>query len=283
MGVCKVRPLSSTVVIVLALIVSVFPAAKLRAQPPVQVAITEPSNGTVVYPGNIMTVKVQASVVVGGILLGGDLLRFFPNFKNVKATAPYDFQMAIPQNLPTGAYTLTAFGRTAAGAMIQSSPVKILIETTEHPSSLKVEPSSILLSFRGEEIPVDIYGQRSDGTYINYNLSTRLLCQSTAPSVVQVKPPCIAIAVSPGSGSLTVQRGAASSSVRVQVNALAVRGDFDTDGDVDNDDVSQLTLWRNQPSAPTGDDRDLNSDGKIDALDVRVLTTMCTRPRCAIQ
>jgi hypothetical protein len=40
---------------------------------------------------------------------------------------------------------------------------------------------------------------------------------------------------------------------------------------------------RNTPASSVNDLRDLNGDGKIDALDSRILTTLCTRPRCAVQ
>ncbi len=60
-------------------------------------------------------------------------------------------------------------------------------------------------------------------------------------------------------------------------------GDVDLDGDVDMDDLSLILAARNTLASGPNDPRDLNRDGEIDALDARILTTLCTRPRCATQ
>jgi uncharacterized protein len=56
--------------------------------------------------------------------------------------------------------------------------------------------------------------------------------------------------------------------------------DLDSDGDVDKNDVQMVTNARGV--APTAfDQRDVNGDGAINALDARALTLQCTRPGCA--
>lgn len=56
--------------------------------------------------------------------------------------------------------------------------------------------------------------------------------------------------------------------------------DLDGDGDVDKNDVLIVTNARG--SIPTAfDQRDVNGDGAINALDARALTLQCTRPGCA--
>ena len=66
------------------------------------------------------------------------------------------------------------------------------------------------------------------------------------------------------------------------ITVLAVRpGDIDVDGDVDSDDLNLILAARNTLANGPNDLRDLNGDGKIDALDSRKLVTLCTRPRCA--
>lgn len=57
--------------------------------------------------------------------------------------------------------------------------------------------------------------------------------------------------------------------------------DLDGDGDVDKNDVQLVTNARG--FIPTAfDQRDVNGDGVINALDTRALTLQCTRPGCAI-
>ena len=62
-------------------------------------------------------------------------------------------------------------------------------------------------------------------------------------------------------------------------NKLA-SADLDGDGDVDKNDVQIVTNARGL--TPTVlDQRDVNGDGAINALDTRALTAQCTRSGCA--
>ena len=64
------------------------------------------------------------------------------------------------------------------------------------------------------------------------------------------------------------------------VQAAAVPGDFDLDGDVDLYDVQVILSHRNQP-AGVQPECDLDGDGIISVLDARKCVLLCTRPRCA--
>ncbi len=60
-----------------------------------------------------------------------------------------------------------------------------------------------------------------------------------------------------------------------------LRGDFDSDGDIDRDDLSFILQRRNQPAVGDDVEYDLNGDGIINMLDARQLSQLCTRRRCA--
>jgi len=68
------------------------------------------------------------------------------------------------------------------------------------------------------------------------------------------------------------------------VISLGRLGDIDGDGDVDMNDLNLMRPDRNKPVTQSvcGARCDLNFDATIDALDMRIMVTSCTRPRCAI-
>jgi len=59
------------------------------------------------------------------------------------------------------------------------------------------------------------------------------------------------------------------------------RGDINGDCTVNVDDLNLVLAARNTPASGPGDPRDLDGDGTITALDARILTTLCSKPRCA--
>jgi len=68
--------------------------------------------------------------------------------------------------------------------------------------------------------------------------------------------------------------------VAIQLDAAAVKGDWDGDGDVDINDYRGL-LRAIQRRQPVGMEFDLNEDGRITTADARFLLSLCTRARCA--
>lgn len=59
------------------------------------------------------------------------------------------------------------------------------------------------------------------------------------------------------------------------------RGDLNGDGVVNLDDMDILKTALNTEAFGPNDPRDLNHDGKIDIVDARLLTTLCTHSHCS--
>ena len=66
------------------------------------------------------------------------------------------------------------------------------------------------------------------------------------------------------------------------VRKVAIQGDLDNDGDIDQNDLNILLTYRNQPASACPE-CDIDGDGIITVLDARKLVLMCTRPRCATE
>jgi hypothetical protein len=69
------------------------------------------------------------------------------------------------------------------------------------------------------------------------------------------------------------------------VEVAAIPGDFDIDSDVDRDDMDILLIDRNKSvgDSACGSACDLDGDGFITGLDLRMLVLLCTRDRCATE
>lgn len=64
--------------------------------------------------------------------------------------------------------------------------------------------------------------------------------------------------------------------------AHAADCDVDSDGDVDRLDVKLIVLDRNTPASGSGDPRDADGDGNISMLDARTCIRRCNLPNCEI-
>jgi len=81
--------------------------------------------------------------------------------------------------------------------------------------------------------------------------------------------------------SLVVNDSSANSPAASVTIRVPLLGDVDLDGDVDKDDVNLIIAARNTLANGPNDLRDLNGDGKLDVLDARKASLLCTRPLCA--
>ena len=154
---------------------------------------------------------------------------------------------------------------------------------------IKVEPPLVQLVAPGssaglstlEEDQLIVTGLYADGINRDISRLNSTLFSSDNPRVATIDSKGHVAAVAPGITVLRITNGVITGSTTVKVNIFELQGDLDGDGDVDQDDLNIILHALNTSSTGPGDPRDLNGDGKIDALDARILVTLCSRPGCA--
>jgi len=249
------------------------PAFAQQPRPTLQIA--SPSSGTVVRAGDTLTVVVTASP--SSSFAAVMIIPERPIIYDDALTGPpFIFRVPIPENIVARSYTLTAVGAMAPGDLVFSTPVIITVEPATSPLGLEIQPGGINFSFIGEQVQLQVMGTLFNGRQLDVTESTTTAYRSRNTAVAVVSPTGAVTAVGAGSTGILVNE-----TVEVAVSVpSARRGDLDGDGDVDIDDLNIL-LGQLNSAAASFDGRDLNNDGLIDALDARVLVTLCDRPRCA--
>jgi hypothetical protein len=183
--------------------------------------ITEPKDGTVVYPGQIVTVVVDASPQAfrGIIIIGADPI----GFSQVLTAPPYRFSMTIPPRTRPRRYHQTARGSTEPGQGVFSDPVEILVERSDTPLSLRAEPSILDFENAGEVSPVAAVGKFVDADWVDLRESKSVTFSSDSPRVATVTQDGLVTAAGPGTARITIQYNGKPTVVPVIVRAPPAR------------------------------------------------------------
>jgi len=88
------------------------------------VQITSPAHGTIVHPGETVTVTVVSSSIREADFL--IVSRF--GFSNLARSLPAQLSLVVPPDTERGTYSITAFGMTRSSLPLQSGPVEIRVE-----------------------------------------------------------------------------------------------------------------------------------------------------------
>ena len=199
---------------------------------------------------------------------------------SLEALEPYMFRARLPRNA-IGKYQIYVLARRAGENTVFSLPVTI---NAQPPSFAEITSASgaVVLGFPGDiGSPLRAFGVTTNGERVA--IPDGLLSYAPVdPTIAQVRD-MRPIGTGSGISNITLGYGSLTTRVGVSVGVVALRGDFNLDGVVDQRDIDYLTRFLNTQAASSSDARDLNGDGLINALDLRVLTTICTRPRCAVK
>jgi hypothetical protein len=178
--------------------------------------ITEPKDGTVVHPGQTMTVVVEASpqqAFYGILIVGADAI----GLSGMLYAPPYRFSMAIPSGARPRRYTLMARGFTEPGQNVSSDRVEIRVERLDSPRRLTAEPSVLNFQNVGDRCSVAAAGAFAGAEWVDLGESSNIRYIPDNPNVVTVAEGGLVTATGPGSAKITIQYNGKSTVVPVKV------------------------------------------------------------------
>ncbi|PYX55661.1 MAG: hypothetical protein DMG76_17435, partial [Acidobacteria bacterium] len=134
-------------------------AAVPQARPVLQ--ITEPSAGSIVNPGQTLTVKVTSptpALFPEVALIGRDPI----GFAGIISPLPGELSVPIPKDIDLGRYMLTVGGTPKSGKERIIASVEIDVERQDFPVSMSASFSGIELDTPGEQIHLEVLADYSD-------------------------------------------------------------------------------------------------------------------------
>jgi hypothetical protein len=177
-----------------------LPVISEAQQPPLE--ITSPASGTIVSPGQTLSVYVTSPAGLTFSLV--DVIARYPIGMSATATTPGLFTLTIPADMKSGPQLLNSEGITTAGQDVESAVITIDIERTDTPILLTSSPSKLGLESQGETFPLKIFGTFSDGTVLDVSLSSHLTFSSSNSAVATVDASGNVTAVAAGNDVLTI-------------------------------------------------------------------------------
>ncbi len=217
----RARWLKSTLVLIAA-IASI--AARSSAQQDL-LRITSPGSGSVVHPGDTVTISVSADysveklaligqhpLGVGQVLSGGAGIIA----RGQGEMRPLQFVLRVPKEIQPGIYHVTAIGRTSGGD-VESEALTLDVEKTQEPSRIWAEPALLQFTRTGDSIPVRVLGAFAEGPNEELTRSTKTTFTSADPRVATVSSSGMVTAVGHGKTTIQVHTPSSDFSVPVRV------------------------------------------------------------------
>ncbi|MBZ5491803.1 MAG: Ig-like domain-containing protein [Acidobacteriia bacterium] len=169
-----------------------------HAQQPL-LQITSPVEGTVVRPGQSITVTLAADPSVQNMAVWGDAALSFGE----STPSPLRFTVSVAPDALPGKHLITAAG-TASGVDVDADSVSVDVERPDAPQFLTVELAILKFSGVGDDAPIITYGLFNDGNKINISRSTKTTYLSNDPTVATVSNEGLVTAVAPGKTTIAV-------------------------------------------------------------------------------
>jgi Bacterial Ig-like domain (group 2) len=187
--------------------------------------ITSPASGTVVRPGQTVTISVSADYSVEKLALFGQhplgVGQVFSGGVGVVARGqgelrPLQFVLRIPKEIQPGIYRVTAIGRVSDGD-VESEALTLDVEKAQEPVRIWAEPTSIQFTRSGDRIPLRVLGAFSDASNEELTKSTKTTFASADPRVATVGAGGMVTALAPGKTTIQVHTPTSDYSIPVRV------------------------------------------------------------------
>lgn len=211
------RRLALCMVLAPAFVAAVAIASVCAAQqnPPL-LQITSPIDGTIVNPGQVVTVSVTspASASFSGLAVIGEKPI---GFSNVQTSVPAQFSLTIPTDINCGPHALTAVGTTTSGQNAGSTPVQVDVERPDMPTAINPQIPQLSFKALGEQFPLVLLGTFSDGSILDVTESSYVTYSSGNTAIATVDANGMVTGGSPGSTSITATYALNGQSVQTTV------------------------------------------------------------------
>lgn len=188
--------------------------------------ILSPSAGTVVRPGQTITISVSADPSVEKLALIGQRPLGVGEIssgatpeimgRGLGEARPVLFQLRIPRQTQPGSYRLTAMGRVSGGG-VESEAVTVDVEKSEEPVRIWMEPLAIQFEHVGDRIPVRVLGAFADGSQEELTKSSKTIFSSADPRVATVTADGVVTSVGHGRTSIQARTPSSDYSIPVRV------------------------------------------------------------------
>jgi hypothetical protein len=187
-----------------------------RAQNPPLLQISSPTAGTVVNPGQTITVSVsspaEATFTQVMIVLG----QGSSASAGITNSLPAQLSVTVPTRISLGLHAVAASGVTS-GQMAQSFPVFLDVERTDLPQSLSPNISNLIFSAQGQQFPLIVSASYSDGSYLDARASSYVSYASSNTNVATVDSRGLVTAVGTGSATVTATYAVGGQNVQASI------------------------------------------------------------------
>jgi hypothetical protein len=185
-----------------------------------QISVIHPT-GTV-NPGATLFALVTSptSTVFSHVAITGNFPFSSESLEDIPGV-PCRFSITIPEDVSPGKYQVMALGQNSSGQLSESTPSQIDVETIDSPLQLIAEPTEITLREPGMQMPLRIVGHYSDGRMIDLTSSSKILYNSSDPSIAAVNETGTVTGIHTGDAvlSITYEGQAAVASVVITVHS----------------------------------------------------------------